>query len=1045
MSLKEGDEIQFSSRGPKIIFSTRDPSPAKAFDEPPLPESAPTEVFSQEAIAAEAPRSEARSAIWERLRPYIPVFSAGAGLLVLLSVGFFVLKLPWATLLIGTAVLLLIAGGGYLGWKLWRRRKSAAAQKESADEERAISLGRGNQDNLQDLKKKWNDVLRSLRDSKLQRSGEDPIYALPWFLVIGEPGSGKSALIKTAGPLSSVVTPGESGPTRNCDWWFFDKLVVLDVSGRYVFQAKESEAQGEWQTLLAQLKAHRRNEPLNGVVVTLTADACASRPLEKLKEQAAQLRERLDEMSQILGLKFPVYLVVSKCDLIPGFSQFFDILPEQTRGQALGYVNTEDVQNADAPRFFTRAFRTIVERLERLWLSIANEAEQSDVAREAFLLPAELRSFQAPLRAWIEILFRPSPYRDAPFCRGIFFTSARGSGSPISRLSHVLGASYRQVSPVRANYDLFARDLFLTALPNDRALVGHTAISREGRRITRMAGLITTTAVALLICGVLTLSFKNNWSGLQNLNLPLCSGIEKGATGIVQNLRSTDACRQVIDGYVPETFREKLAMNFGLAQWPQVGAALRERFSHAFSATVLQPLDAAIDQKLTAGSGSSLLLGSIFQRIRLLSACQEQGRCLFTDNQPDINYAVMMSAIDSQAREGQSSSNLLQQNYRAFLLWQAEPGAYERMKGKDRERVDKWVDAGGLSNEKILSSANELFPPIRNSDFWDVPLTYQVDGAYTAKAWTKGIEPLIAALKQINSERTETKPYESDLKEFETRYKRETLQKWGDFLARFPASQPRNAATPQALALILMGAKSPFQAVLRSADENITGIFGDSIRSQELPSWTVLLLGYADLKQKLDLAQKAGKSSNNDKDSEALGYLAAYMDASKQLPGKFSTPQESFIAAQNAFREGEQSAKPTQPILQAFWAIKMLKSTERLRYPDPTFWVYLERPIDSAWRAILDGAAENLQQQWMQIYLAVSDKDMAPGLRAAKIQEFVNAQVLGFLKPQRSGYQANTIAGQGISLAPQFIALISTLGPDSLSDTSKIPKDILKN
>src|SRR5262249_44564603 len=149
------------------------------------------------------------------------------------------------------------------------------------------------------------------------------------------------ALIKTSGALSSVVSPGGSGPTRNCDWWFFEKLVVLDTSGRYVFQSKETEAHGEWQTFLSQLKAHRRNQPLNGVIISLAADVCASRPLDKLKEQAAQLCERLDEMSQALGVKFPVYVVVSKCDLVPGFSELFHVLPEKNRGQVLGYVNPD--------------------------------------------------------------------------------------------------------------------------------------------------------------------------------------------------------------------------------------------------------------------------------------------------------------------------------------------------------------------------------------------------------------------------------------------------------------------------------------------------------------------------------------------------------------------------------------------------------------------------------------------------------------------------------------------------------------------------------
>jgi len=510
-------------------------------------------------------------------------------------------------------------------------------------------------------------------------------------------------------------------------------------------------------------------------------------------------------------------------------------------------------------------------------------------------------------------------------------------------------------------------------------------------------------------------------------------------------LRATDECRRAIEDYVPKSFWQKLGVNFGLAQWRRVGGKLRERFSLLFTATVLEPLDRDVDKKLDSGSGSPLLLGAIFQRIQLLSKCQERAQCSFAENGRDVNYAVMLSTIDSQIKEGHPVIDLFQRDYRSYLLWQTDENAYERMKSKDRERVERWINSGGLSNEGIVSSANELFSPIRTADFWDAPSRSQVDGAYTQNAWSKGIEPFIAALKQISSERADRKSYEYDVKEFEVKYKRETLQKWGEFLARFVETQPRTAATPRGLALTLIGAKSPYQAVLRSANENLNAILGSAVREQDLPAWAILLKAYGDLRGKLDGGQKDGKANDKEKDPEALSYLMVYFEALKQLPAKLSTPQDSFIAAQSAFREGEAGVKPAQPILQAYWAIKMLKSTERFKYPDPTFWVFLERPVDIAWKSILDEAGAHLQQQWRQVYLAASGDDVAPGLKAAKVMEFVNGQGVGFLKPQRNGYQPNTIQGQGVPFTQQFIALISTLRPDSLSGSSRLPETIVKN
>jgi hypothetical protein len=261
--LKEGDIIQFSSRGPKVVFTTRDPSLA----------SATAVMEAGTASGAAVSRSEEKSepkrkpGLWQRVKPALSIAGAVIGLLGLVVLGVYLGYALWV-LLIGAGAILVLIGGLYLSWRFWKRRKALREQQTAAHQEREAILGRGDRDNLQDLRRKWAQATRSLRESKLQRLGDDPMYALPWFLFLGESGAGKSALIRASRPLSSV-TSGEEGPTRNCDWWFFDKLLLVDTSGRYVFQAKETDSAGEWEELLSLLKNNRRREPVNGVLVAL--------------------------------------------------------------------------------------------------------------------------------------------------------------------------------------------------------------------------------------------------------------------------------------------------------------------------------------------------------------------------------------------------------------------------------------------------------------------------------------------------------------------------------------------------------------------------------------------------------------------------------------------------------------------------------------------------------------------------------------------------------------------------------------------------------
>src|SRR4029077_15372780 len=115
----------------------------------------------------------------------------------------------------------------------------------------------------------------------------------------------------------------QAGSTATCDWWFFEQCVVLEVAGRYLSQTDEAADGAEWRRLLGLLRRTRWREPLNGVVVTLTAEDLAGRPTERLAEEAGQMRRRLDELGRELGIVFPVYLLVTRLDTIPGFTRFF--------------------------------------------------------------------------------------------------------------------------------------------------------------------------------------------------------------------------------------------------------------------------------------------------------------------------------------------------------------------------------------------------------------------------------------------------------------------------------------------------------------------------------------------------------------------------------------------------------------------------------------------------------------------------------------------------------------------------------------------------
>lgn len=277
--------------------------------------------------------------------------------------------------------------------------------------------------------------------------GKRFLYELPWFMVVGSPGDGKTTALLNTGlqfPLAEqmeqtsriLTVPG--GGTLHCDWWFTNEAVLIDTAGRYARHDDGGEASatqrnaGEWQGFLGLLRKHRPGAPLNGVILTLNvADLTAQSPTERLAACAA-LRARLAELRETLGIRFPVYLVVTKMDLLPGFSEYFRTLTSHLRAQIWGFtLPYSRGRKAGDPQ----ALHAACEReLARLTLRLdqgldTRLQEEYDLKsrQRLYTFPREFSALGAPLLEAIEQIFLDSKFDATQLnntLRGVFFTSA---------------------------------------------------------------------------------------------------------------------------------------------------------------------------------------------------------------------------------------------------------------------------------------------------------------------------------------------------------------------------------------------------------------------------------------------------------------------------------------------------------------------------------------------------------------------------------------------------------------------------------------------
>ncbi|MDF0604558.1 type VI secretion system membrane subunit TssM [Neisseriaceae bacterium TC5R-5] len=272
--------------------------------------------------------------------------------------------------------------------------------------------------------------------------GKRYIYELPWYMVIGSPGAGKTTAILSSGlkfplaeQLGSVALKGHGG-TANCDWWFTNEAVLIDTAGRYTEQNEQSNDQAainaaEWQGFLGQLVKYRPRAPINGALLTISVADLLTRTESERVAMAAEMRARLSELRNSLGIRFPVYVVVTKLDLLPGFAEYFQSLSAETRAQVWGFTlpyQAETIGN-DSGLFdlFVKEFSLLELRLERGLITRLQEEYENDRRKAMYTFPQDFRRLTSLLSEMLQQVFLDSRYDNTQVyttLRGVYLTSA---------------------------------------------------------------------------------------------------------------------------------------------------------------------------------------------------------------------------------------------------------------------------------------------------------------------------------------------------------------------------------------------------------------------------------------------------------------------------------------------------------------------------------------------------------------------------------------------------------------------------------------------
>jgi type VI secretion system protein ImpL len=498
----------------------------------------------------------------------------------------------WIRVLLIAIVVLLVAG--IYGFRYWRRRR-AAHQLEEALKASEEESGDG-----AILAERMSAALETLK----QASGKPSyLYELPWYIIIGPPGAGKTTALVNSGlkfPLADAAGGPHAvagvGGTRYCDWWFTEDAVLIDTAGRYTTQDSDSEADRKsWLAFLSLLKEHRPKQPINGVIVAISLEDMATLGTDELNAHANAIKKRLLELHQELKIDFPVYTLFTKADLIQGFREYFGNFTESRRRKVWGATFQTEDRTKNCVSEVPAEFDALVHRLTEELPDRLHE-EPDPIARIGiFGFPGQFATLKERVTAFLNRIFEPTRYHINANLRGFYFSSGTQEGTPIDQ---VLGAMGRVLSgPTGAHHlsgtgkSFFLHDLLKKVIFAEAGWVSFDKGAVRRAAFLRYGGMAAVGLVFVSALGAWGWSYAQNKSlidatenAIAEYRVAADAELKRDTvtdTDFHTVLANLQTMRHLPVGYARRDEGTPLGETFGLSQRDRILSAAETSYRHA--------------------------------------------------------------------------------------------------------------------------------------------------------------------------------------------------------------------------------------------------------------------------------------------------------------------------------------------------------------------------------------------------------------------------------------------------------------------------------
>ncbi|MCQ9427282.1 type VI secretion system membrane subunit TssM [Pseudomonas sp. LJDD11] len=513
----------------------------------------------------------------------------------------------------------------WVGWRVYRiiqaRRQAAKVIESLAAETAPDPTSVATAEELATLRQRMDEALALLKKARLGGDQRRNLYELPWYVIIGPPGSGKTTALVNSGldfPLAAQMGSGAIrgvGGTRNCDWWFTDRAVLLDTAGRYTTQDSHAQVdKAAWLGFLDLLKTQRPRRPIDGAFIAISLSDLLQCSEQERAAHAVAIRSRVQELHDQLGVRFPIYLMLTKLDLLPGFMEFFDALSKDERAQVWGTTFAlDDGKSASGPlQDFPAELAALEQRLnERL---VERLQQERDPARRDLIygFPQQFAALRQALQGFLEGVFKPNPYETRPLLRGVYFTSGTQEGSPIDRLIGVMAQSMsldrqhlaRQNGTGRS---YFIEKLFTAVVFAEQGLMSADPKVEQRRKWIARGVLAATALVVVTVASLWWVSYRANQDYIAQVDGKLAplgqqvQNLSPAQRDVLAVLPLLDAVRQLAGD--PPGWSEGLGLYQGDMLEAESGSVYRKLLIAVFAPRLVS----RIEEQLRSGGSTDYL------------------------------------------------------------------------------------------------------------------------------------------------------------------------------------------------------------------------------------------------------------------------------------------------------------------------------------------------------------------------------------------------------------------------------------------------------